>query len=301
MKILNFGSLNIDHVYAVDEFVRPGQTIAARSCRTFPGGKGLNQSIALARAGAKCFHAGRIGADGLFLRQLLESDGVDCRHLAVDDANPSGHAMIQVSRTGENCIVLFGGTNRLITPEQAEQAMADFGEGDILLLQNEISAMPQIMRLAAGRGMRIFLNPAPMNDDARALPLELVDTLIVNESEGAGLAELADGGNAGEVLDALHRKYPHANLLLTLGAGGSCRMDAASGQIDAVPACRVERVVDTTAAGDTFIGYYLADIAAGCTPLEAMQTATRASAICVGRAGASVSIPKHSEVQPMTH
>jgi ribokinase len=296
MKILNFGSLNIDHVYGVEEFVRPGETIAALSCKTYPGGKGLNQSIALARAGAQVYHAGRIGTDGMFLKALLESDGVNCNYLAIDRENPTGHAMIQVSRAGENCIVLFGGTNQLITAEQAQQTLAHFEAGDVLLLQNEISAMQAIMKIAAERGMRIYLNPAPMNDNARALPLELVDTLVVNETEGASLAGIDNCDDANAILTALHKKYPKCNLLLTLGARGSCRLDAATGDYVEVAACHVDNVVDTTAAGDTFIGYYLAGVAENMAPGDAMKRASRASAICVSRAGAGVSIPLKSEV-----
>lgn len=110
-RILNFGSLNVDHVYRVKTFVRPGETISALDYRVFPGGKGLNQSIALGRAGARCIHAGVLGQDGLFLRTLLEQEGVDCSLLRVKADMASGHAVIQVSEAGENCIVLYGGTN----------------------------------------------------------------------------------------------------------------------------------------------------------------------------------------------
>ncbi len=204
--------------------------------------------------------------------------------------------MIQVSRAGENCIVLFGGTNQLITRGQAEETLAHFCAGDVLLLQNEISAMQDIMKIASERGMQIYLNPAPMNDNARALPLELVDTLVVNETEGASLVGIDNCDDASAIISALYSEYPKCNLLLTLGARGSCRFDAASGEFVEVAACHVDNVVDTTAAGDTFIGYYLAGVAANMAPADAMQRASRASAICVSRAGAGVSIPQVSEL-----
>jgi len=266
MKILNFGSLNIDHVYNVKTFVKPGETISALSYNRFSGGKGLNQSIALARAGAPVYHAGRIGGDGLFLREILLASGADCSLLAIAEDEATGHAMIQVSAEGENCIVLCGGSNRNISLEQIRDTFDSMSPGDFLLLQNEISAMPEIIRKADEKGMRIFLNPAPMNESVFTLPLELVDTFIVNEIEAAGLAGVSGEKTPEEILTALQTKYPAANILMTLGAAGAMYADSRGTLPLSVPAEKVEKVMDTTAAGDTFIGYFLAETARGEAP-----------------------------------
>ncbi len=279
MKVLNFGSLNIDHVYRVSAFVRPGETISALSYAKFAGGKGLNQSIALARAGMTVLHAGRIGTDGLFLKELLAANGVDCSPLVVCEGEPSGHAVIQVSDSGENCIVLFGGANHHISEAQIKSAMEAMSPGDFLLLQNEISAMPGILREAAAHGLRIFFNPAPMNRTVFDYPLELVDTFIVNETEGKSLGA-----------------RPGKNVLMTLGAEGARYFPADGSHAVSVPAVPVEKVADTTAAGDTFIGYFLAEIAGEASPEQAMRVAARASALCISRPGAAASIPKRTEL-----
>ncbi len=289
MKILNFGSLNIDHVYRVKNFVRPGETIAATEYHRFAGGKGLNQSIALARAGMTVLHAGRIGTDGMFLKEILEEESIDCRSLEIPENEVSGHAVIQVSDTGENCIVLFSGANGHITSEQIDKALGEMDPGDFLLLQNEISRLEEIIRKGADRGLRIFFNPAPMTQQVRAFPFDRIETLIVNETEAASLAGLSED----KALSALRDQFPKLNILMTLGAQGALYAAADSRKtVLRVPAEKVEKVVDTTAAGDTFIGYYLASIAKGLSPEEAMRKAAKASAICVGIAGAANSIPR---------
>ena len=278
MKVLNFGSLNIDLVYRVRDFVRPGETISAQEFARFAGGKGLNQSVALARAGAKVIHAGAVGADGGFLLELLRESGVDCSAVAVVDDVPTGHAVIQVSDAGENAIVRYPGATHRIAAELIDRALATTEPGDVLLLQNEISAMSDIMRRATERNLRIFFNPAPMTEAVASYPLELVDTLIVNETEW-------------EALNAC-RPALRCNILKTLGARGALYNDSIF-----VPAQRVDDVVDTTAAGDTFIGYFIAELLAGKDVESAMKTATAASAWCIQRAGAAPSIPRRSDLE----
>ena len=128
MKVLNIGSLNIDLVNRVDHIVRPGETAPVLSFARFAGGKGLNQSVALARAGAKVLHAGAIGADGLFLKELLESEGVDCSGVAVLNDVPTGYALIQVAKDGENAILVNGGANHAVTPELAEKRFKELAK-----------------------------------------------------------------------------------------------------------------------------------------------------------------------------
>ena len=277
MKVLNFGSLNIDLVYRVRDFVRPGETISAQEFARFAGGKGLNQSVALARAGAQVIHAGAVGADGGFLLELLRESGVDCSAVAVVDDVPTGHAVIQVSDAGENSIVLYPGANHRMTPELIDRALALTEPGDVLLLQNEISSMIDIMCRAHDRGLRIFFNPAPMTEAVAAYPLEFVDTLIVNETEWEALSAC--------------RPALRCNILKTLGAKGAVYNDGIF-----VPAQRVDDVVDTTAAGDTFIGYFIAELIAGKDVESAMKTATRASAWCIQHPGAAPSIPRRSDL-----
>ncbi len=293
--ILNFGSLNIDKVYRVAHFVQPGETLAAERCDTFPGGKGLNQSIALARAGVPVCHAGMIGEDGFFLRDLLMKNHVDCSHLAVSPTVPSGHAIIQVSEEGENCILLFGGANQAITNQEIKKALDTLQPGDWVLLQNEISGIPAIIDAAAERGAKIFFNPAPMAPEVLNYPLKKLDTLIVNETEGAALAGVKTTGHEA-VIASLRAKLPEVHLLMTLGARGA--VYCARGNSDTVfaPACRVNKVVDTTAAGDTFIGYFMAELRQGKNPAEAMAMAAKASAWCVARAGAACSIPRREKL-----
>ena len=182
MKILNFGSCCIDNVYSLPHFVQPGETLLSTDFNVFPGGKGLNQSIALAHAGAEVQHAGKVGADGEWLKALLQVSGVDESRLKVVDG-PSGHANIQVSATGENAIVIVGGTNRLITPDDFDDAFSGVESGNFLLLQNEVSHMPDIIREGHRRGLRIAFNAAPMTTEVLDFPLELIEILIVNETE----------------------------------------------------------------------------------------------------------------------
>jgi len=290
MRILNFGSVNIDHVYQVPHFVRPGETLASTRYDRFAGGKGFNQSVALARAGADVHHAGRIGRDGEWLRHALAQDGAKVRHLETVDG-PTGHAIIQVDAYGQNCIVLSGGANREIDEQDAAGVLADFGAGDLLLLQNEISMIPEIMHLAAGRGLKIAFNPAPMGPEVLGYPLELVDLFIVNEVEAAGLCGREIDPEA--TLRALRAQFPKAHFLLTLGPRGAIAM--ADGDPVSVPPREVP-VVDTTAAGDTFIGFFLATRTSGVPLPDALWRATIASSLCVSRPGASPSIPAKDEV-----
>ena len=287
MRVLNFGSLNIDNVFSVREFVRPGETLAAKNFSRGAGGKGLNQSIALARAGVSVVHAGKIGPDGIFLKETLSSDGVDVSFVDVSPNEFTGSAMIQVSDSGENCIILYGGANQNISREQINRAFESFSSEDILLIQNEISSLDGIMQKAAQKGMRIFFNPAPMADNVFDLPLDLVDTFIVNEIEGAMLARCEN-----DVLPSLRQKYQAANILLTLGSRGAFYL--AKGEVEPIfsPACNVEKVVDTTAAGDTFTGYFISGIIRGMSPADALLLAAQAAALCISSPGASSSIPR---------
>lgn len=305
MRILCFGSLNIDHVYGVDHIVSPGETLASRSYEVFAGGKGANQSAALALAGADASHAGRVGTDGGWLRDGLAELGVDVSSIVIDPSQATGHAVIQVEETsGENAIFLYPGCNHGITADQVSAALSILGEGDILLLQNEINNTPLILKDASQRGITVCLNPAPFGPEVTGYPLELVDLLVVNQTEAAGLAATQtpseDGDDHGDdhvdaMVDRLRGRFPTAEILLTLGADGAI-LDGPRGR-HRCAAHTAGPVVDTTAAGDTFIGFFLAARAAGADDDTCLKRAAIAAGLCVTRAGARDSIPRHQEVE----
>ena len=292
MSILVFGSLNIDHVYQVEHLVRPGETLPSTAYQRFQGGKGANQSVALARAGADVFHAGRIGPEGHWLRDAIGAEGVDVTHVGVD-TQATGHAIIQVDATGENSIILFGGANLTVTADDARQVLSHFGEGDWLLLQNEISSLPAILLEAFERGMKVAFNPAPMTTAVQEYPLEHVELFIVNRTEGAALARVETTAAAEEIMATLQSRFQGSAILLTLGCEGA--LYGREGTSIRRPAEPVE-AVDTTAAGDTFIGYFLADFAAGQPVSQCLTAAAKAAALCVTEPGAAASIPRRSQI-----
>jgi len=289
MKILNFGSLNLDYTYQVDHFVKAGETMSSLDRRLNVGGKGLNQSIALARAGAEAAHAGAVGRrDGGILLDALKDAGVDVRHVAQLDSCDSGNAFIQVETSGENCIVLYGGANQAIDEAMIDAVLRDYQEGDWIITQNEISNMPYLIRQAHAKGMRIILNPSPMNDNVWKMPLADVDLFLVNEEEAAALAR-----QDADPLSALSKQYPHARIVMTLGTKG-CRYWNGSKILE--NECYKVHAVDTTGAGDTFTGYFIACLAKGLEEADALRYASMASALSVTRHGASASIPVMEEV-----
>ena len=290
MKLLDFGSLNIDHTYQLPHLVRPGETLASDSYHKSEGGKGFNQAVALAKAGQEVYLAGAIGQDGLFLRDYLQELGVHTEHLCVLDA-PTGHAMIQLDTEGQNCIILFGGTNGMITEAMIDEVLADFGTGDYLLLQNEISHVDSIICAAHAKGMHIILNPSPMSPELLTWPLELVEWFILNEIEGA---DITGKTQPEEMLDELLRRYPACHVVLTLGERGSVYADATQRIAQGIVSAHT---VDTTAAGDTFTGYFIHALLQGEAIQQALKTAACASAITVSRPGAGRSIPAAEEVQ----
>lgn len=285
MKVLTYGSANLDYVYQVPHFVGAGETLSSRSRQVHWGGKGLNQSIALARAGAQVWHAGAIGPDGEPLRAVLEENGVDTRYLLTLPQQPTGHAIIQVDTSGQNCILLMGGANREIPQSHIDATLEAFSEGDWLVLQNEVNGNGYIMEKAHEKKLRIVLNPSPMDAAVLALPLDYVDWFILNEVEMEALC----GGD----VQALQKRYPRAGILLTLGHRGA--VCYRQGEAFRHGIYRTN-VVDTTAAGDTFTGYFIASLDQGLSMAEAVTKASKASSVAVSRAGAQASIPYPEEV-----
>ena len=293
MKVLNFGSLNIDYVYGVDHFVRAGETISSNGLQLFCGGKGLNQSVAFARSGAKTYHAGAIGKDGGMLLDMLKSAGANTDFVRVREDAASGHAIIQVSGSGENCILLHGGANQTMDDAFVDEVLSHFGAGDLLMLQNEINNLDYIIRTAKARGMFAVLNPSPFDEKILALDLSLLDAIIVNETEGNGLSGKSEPD---EILAGLLSRYPDMKIVLTLGKQGAVYADASTRAF-----CDIIKtaVKDTTAAGDTFTGYFFSMLMQGEAPENALKIATAASAITVSRMGAAPSIPAMDEVKAL--
>ena len=294
MKVLNFGSLNLDYVYRVEHFVQPGETLSATSQAVNPGGKGLNQSIALARAGAEVYHAGCLGVGGEGLGKLLRENGVDTTYLFPTD-ELQGNAVIQVEPNGQNCILLFGGSNQCITSGQVDKTLAAFSAGDYLVLQNEVNDLSMIVEKAWERGMKIVLNPSPYNEKLSAVDFGKLSWLLVNEVEAA---QLSGSNEPEEAWRVLHEAYPHLSVLITLGSAGSVAYKVENGAVETAQqvAFRV-RAVDTTAAGDTFTGFFIGALLEGMPLQECMRRASMASALGVTRPGAAGSIPTRDEVE----
>ena len=292
MKVVNIGSLNIDKVYSVEHFVAAGETILSNTMETFLGGKGFNQSLALARAGVEVFHAGAIGQDGVELKNTLEASGVKTNHLQVLNT-VSGHAVIQLTPKGQNCIIVYGGANSALTKEAIDTTLAGFAPGDILLVQNETSCVGYAIEKAKELGLKVAFNPSPITKELLEYPLHLVDYFLLNEVEGQILSH-NDSEDHQQILSALCTRFPNAAIVLTVGKNGVLYKDAstsASHGIYNVP------VVDTTGAGDTFCGYFLACIVRGLAPAQALEYASLASSLAVSRKGAGNSIPTWEDVQ----
>ena len=263
--------------------------MASGNMQIFPGGKGLNQSIALSRAGSKVIHGAILGSDGEFLKQIMSESGVDTSHIK-SVKNPSGHAIIQVDKSGQNSILLYGGTNREIDREYIEQFLSCANENDILVLQNEISNLSVAFEIAIEHKMQIAFNPSPFDETIHNLPLQYVKWWFCNETEGEALF---GSSNPDKMAESFIQKYPDSNLILTLGEKGCIFKNADT--FIRQPIYETE-VIDTTAAGDTFTGYFISAISQGESIDCALKLASKASSVTVSRKGAAVSIPYNNEI-----
>ena len=298
MRFLVLGSVNIDMTFRVEHIVRAGETLSSNGLDINAGGKGANQAAALGKAGMDVSFAGKLGADGRWILSVLQGYGVDTSLAISSESIRTGQAMIQVDGSGQNCILLNAGGNKELTRAEIDSVIADFSQGDMIILQNEINDIAYAMERAAARGIAVSFNPSPFDEGISALPLDLVDIFFVNEIEAALLAGLPSSppGDAGfrHVLDIIGRKYPGAAAVLTAGKNGAYCLDVER-DVSFAPIVDYP-VVDTTGAGDTFCGYFLAARALGRSAGDALMIASRASGIAVSRAGAMQSMPYAEEV-----
>ncbi|CAO3696090.1 unnamed protein product [Umbelopsis ramanniana] len=310
-KVLNFGSIDIDETFEVPHLCQKGETLSSVGYTVRGGGKGSNQSAALGRAGAKVYHAGIVGKDAVWVKELIRDQGVDVSFIKVDEQEVNGRALIQVSQeNGDNCIVLYPGTNAKYTAEYAKQVLENFGPGDWILQQNEISQGGAIMDVAADKGLSVIFNPAPMTSSVlREFPLDKVDILQVNETEATIMYQAVTGKTdepvPEELIELLMNSYPKLQgIVLTLGGDGVLAFFRQNGKTQKyrIPVAKAN-VKDTTAAGDTFVGFFLAAFLRD--PQEdffkrveaSLNEANVAAAISVESPGSMSSVPTLNEVR----
>lgn len=289
-QILNFGSLNIDKVYTLDHIVNEGETISAISYNEGMGGKGLNQSIALKRAGANIIHGGFVGEDdGDILLDYLAKNEIN--FLVKKVSGNSGHAIIQVDKDANNSIIVEAGANKKIDKPYIDQVLAEFEEGDYLLLQNEISNLPYIVDEASKRKMKIVLNPSPVDGSLKTIDFSKIDTLILNETEAYEISGCEDPD---KIIDYFRDRYQDLKLLLTLGKdGGMYSSKDTKIKFDSFKT----NAMDTTGAGDTFLGYFLANISKDEDLEKSLKLASLAAGLACSKKGAAASIPSLKEVE----
>lgn len=280
MTVWNLGSINIDHVYRVPHLPAAGETLAATSYLTGLDGKGANQSVAAARAGALTRHIGCIGPEGLWAKDELGSYGVEVGRVRVG-TEPSGHAIINVDPQAENAIVTFAGANRSPDATMLAEALADATPGDTLLLQNETSAQTEAARIASQKGLRVIYSAAPFEVASVRAILPFATLLVMNALEA-------------EDLQKSFGRSPGIDMIVTRGAAGAEWFSAGTEPLS-VPAFSVQPV-DTTGAGDCFIGTLAAGLDRGLDRRSAMRRAAAAAAIQVTRPGAAKAKPTAAEV-----
>ena len=289
MKVLCFGSLNLDYVYKVDHIVKPGVTISSQELEVFAGGKGLNQSIALARAGMEVYLAGTVGGDAELLLQTCRESGIRTDYIQ-QLPERSGNAIIQVDKYGQNSILLYPGTNRMQSEDYINKVLSNFQQGDVILLQNEINLINHIINQAYQKGLIIVLNPSPFDEAVLEFDLDKVSYFMINEIEGKMITGKTDPD---DILHFLLDMYKESKIVLTLGSNGVKYIDR---QKKYERSIYEAKVVDTTGAGDTFTGYFLRWIFSGHNVDEALDIASLAASISVSRKGAAISIPYLDEV-----
>ena len=285
MSVWNLGSINVDLFYRLPHLVQPGETLPATAHEIGLGGKGANQSVAVARAGAEVHHLGMIGADNTWVLDRLTGYGVDVAHVGRADA-ATGHALILVDEAGENAIVTYAGANYRQSLDAVTAALGGAAAGDIFMLQNEVSLKVESARIAQEKGLFVVYSAAPFKADVVGEMLPHVDLLVLNEVEAEQLAE---------ALAMPVPEIPVANLIVTRGAKGASWREQATGEETRVEAFAVTPV-DTAGAGDCFIGYVVAGLDQGLSRAEALRLGAAAAALKVTRPGTADAIPSRAEV-----
>ncbi|KAF9915343.1 hypothetical protein BX616_006366 [Lobosporangium transversale] len=299
-------------------------TISSTSHSVSAGGKGANQSVALGRAGANVYHAGKIGKDGEWVRTIMEKAGVDTKYIMVSEKEVTGRAIIQLSEEShDNSIVLFPGTNKTVTLEEARHVLNKFEEGDWIVMQNEMSSGGEIMRAAKERGMTICFNPSPMTAKLpKEYPLHLVDYLLINEIEAQGLHSFLTSGNDADSISSsthitpaqcfpvLEKAYEQiSGIIITLGSDGLVARFRINEEDEKMKEFRMGvikgDVVNTTGAGDSFTGYFVANLVRNQVQGKrfseeqlqaALHEASHAASLAVGKEGAMDAIPIKDDV-----
>lgn len=299
-RIVVLGSLNMDMVLRVPHFPAAGETLLGHDMRHVPGGKGGNQAVSCARQGAGVQLLSCVGTDayGAQLLTALRVDGIDVSHVQHAGDAATGVAVISVDDAGQNQIVVLAGANqRLKVPEAPLRQLLSAADFVVLQFETPLSEVDQALRIAQQSGCKVALNPSPMQAFAPHW-WAAIHVLVVNETEASELCDMQvdDHGSAAKAAQALHARGV-AQVVVTLGASGAVVCDAEGARWH--EARRVQ-AVDTTAAGDTFLGALTVQLAQGASLDDATQWAIRAASICVTRPGAQPSIPRADEVAALT-
>ncbi|MBN1348757.1 ribokinase [candidate division KSB1 bacterium] len=293
-KIAVVGSINMDLIALCDTLPRLGETVIGKSFAQAPGGKGANQAVAAARLGGKVKMIGCVGnAFGADLLDSLQQSGVDTAHVSQIQDTSSGLAAINVDKDGNNTLIYIPGANLLVTPQVVEDNEATIAESDILVLQFEIppDTVSRAVEIAHKHRIPVVLNPSPYHALDKSL-YSMVDYLIPNEIEGAAIAGV-EHANLHNIVTAL-LKSGVKNVIMTIGEKGALYSDGQG--IHHQPAYKV-KALDTTAAGDAFLGAFALAISSGERMPQAVAFATKVSALSVQKVGAQPSLPSLADVQ----
>ncbi|MFZ3004236.1 MAG: ribokinase [Undibacterium umbellatum] len=296
-RITVVGSVNMDLVFRTPRMPAVGETLHGHEFCQIPGGKGANQAVAAARQGAQVSFIGAVGDDGFgsFSRDCLAAEGMELTHLARVAGVATGVAGILVDDSGSNSIVLAAGANATLTAAQVDAATAAIAGAQLLVCQLEtpLATVTRAIEIARAQGVKVILNPAPAQDLTDAL-LAKVDYLILNETEASQLSGITvvDQDSAKAASEQILRRGT-GTVLLTMGEHGALITESTGSQF--IPAVKVD-VVDTTAAGDTFVGAFAVGLANGLSVIDASREAQYTAALTVTKLGAQTSIPQRQQV-----
>jgi len=299
-KVVILGSLNVDTILRIKRVPQPGETLQMNDRSSAAGGKGANQAVAAARAGAETSFIGQVGNDdaGKFMIESLKDDQVDTSGINVDSGSGTGSAYIFLDENGQNSILVYGGANQKVTATEVHNGAKQIKNADFVVTQFETPQLAAIeaFKLAKEAGAMTILNPAPASEMLPEL-LELSDIVIPNETESASLTGIEVTDEASMMANAAaFEKMGVKNLIITVGSKGAF-YSTEDGRHDFVPAFKV-KAIDTTAAGDTFIGALSSQLKTDLSNIkEALTFAQRASSITVQRLGAMPSIPTKAEIE----